>query len=332
MRAAVYRSGMPLGLEERAVPEPGPGEVRVQVVRAGVCGTDRHILEGGFPARSGVILGHETTGIVHALGPGVEGLSLGEGVALDPNRPCHRCPACRAGRTHLCANLESLGVTRDGGFAPYVVAPAVSVYGLAPGLTPVDASLAEPLSCCVHGVDVLGPRLSDRALVLGLGAIGLMIVQLLRAHGVAWILGADPDVHRRRAAASLLDGVMAPEELERSRVGPVELVVEASGTPTALTSALALVDDGGSVLQFGVMDPAARVALSPYDLFRREIRLVGAFTNPQTFARAIDALARRIVEPATVLGDDIGLDELPAYLDGTLHPAGLKHGVRFPTS
>lgn len=330
MKAAVYRPGLPLQIEERQAPEPGPGEVRVRIVRAGVCGTDRHILEGGFPARAGVILGHESAGIVDALGRGVDGLAPGDTVALDPNRPCHRCRACRGGRGHLCTRLESLGVTRDGGFAPFTVAPAESVYALPAGLTPAEASLAEPLSCCIHGVDVLSPRLGDHAVVLGLGAIGLMIVQLLRARGVSRILGVDPDAARRRRAEALLEEVLAPSDLDPASAGPREVVVEASGAPRALEQALSLVDDGGSVLQFGVMDPSVRVPLSPYDLFRREIRLVGAFTNPQTFARALETLARRIVDPDTILGDDLELEELPAYLAGSVHPGGLKHGVRFP--
>ena len=162
-------------IEEREVPPPGPGELKVRVEASGLCGTDLHIASGEYPfARPGVTIGHEVAGTVVEIGPGVTGFSLGERVVVDPNIQCRTCSYCHASRPHLCERPQALGVTRDGGLAEEVMLPAAQAYRVPDGVPPEAAALTEPLACALHAVDLSGVRPGQRALVLGAGPIGVV--------------------------------------------------------------------------------------------------------------------------------------------------------------
>ncbi len=125
MLAATVTAPGALAVTEVAVPEPGPGEVLVEVALTGICATDVHIVDGHFPtARYPLVLGHEVTGTIVAAGPGATGPGVGANVVLDPGMPCGACRSCRRGRPNLCEHREAIGITHAGGAARYVLAPA----------------------------------------------------------------------------------------------------------------------------------------------------------------------------------------------------------------
>ena len=156
-------------------------EVRIRVMACGVCGTDVHIYHGeagSAEVTPPVVLGHEYAGIVEEVGADVKGLAPGDHVAVDPNIYCGACTPCRDGKKQFCEHLQALGVTRDGGFAQYSAAPAAQCFKLAPELPFEAGAMAEPLACCLHGIDAAGIRPGSTVCVIGGGAIGLLMVQL----------------------------------------------------------------------------------------------------------------------------------------------------------
>ena len=181
MKALRFYGPGDLRREELPLPDPLPGEVRIRPRAVGICGTDAHILRGEFPAAAPVALGHEVGGVVDAVGVSVQGLREGDMVTVQPNTFCGSCRFCRGGREHLCQAMRAYGVHMNGGFAEAMVADARNVYRLPEGIGPLIGCFAEPLACCVHGMDRLAIRSGATVLVIGAGAAGLMLTRLARA-------------------------------------------------------------------------------------------------------------------------------------------------------
>ncbi|MEI2779537.1 MAG: alcohol dehydrogenase catalytic domain-containing protein [Tetrasphaera sp.] len=143
MRAIVYDRPFEFAVKQQPLPQPTPGEIRVKVTQAGVCGTDLHLHEGGFITSYPLTPGHETVGVVDALGDGVDGFHPGEQVVINPNMTCGRCRDCLSGRPLHCPRFGGFGTLKPGGFAEYLVVPAAQAFS-AEGLDPDAAVLAEP--------------------------------------------------------------------------------------------------------------------------------------------------------------------------------------------
>ena len=168
--------------EVRQAPElhPGAGEVVVRNKFCGVCGTDVHIFHGepgSADVNPPVVLGHEYSGEIVEVGEGVTDLQVGDHVTVDPNIYCGKCEHCRNGKKQLCESMEAIGVTRDGGFAEYSRIPASQAFKLDPAVPYEAAAMAEPLACCLHGIDLAGIKPGQKVCVIGGGAIGLIMVQ-----------------------------------------------------------------------------------------------------------------------------------------------------------
>lgn len=186
-----------------ALPEPGEGQVLVKVSACGVCGTDVHIFHGGkgsAEVEPPVILGHEFSGRIVKIGDGVTGLEIGQLVTIDPNIYCGRCRPCRRGQKQMCHHMRAVGVNMDGGFADACLVPYAQCVPVAQDVDPELAALAEPLACCLHGIDRAGIRPGENVLVIGGGTIGQIMLQLARLAGAAKVLLSEP-VEKRRALA-----------------------------------------------------------------------------------------------------------------------------------
>jgi 2-desacetyl-2-hydroxyethyl bacteriochlorophyllide A dehydrogenase len=325
MRALVYRGPGRVGVEEWPRPEVRPGQVLVRVRACGVCGTDRHIYHGEFPAVAPVVLGHEYAGEVEEVGEGVADLAPGDRVAVDPNIVCGTCRPCRQGKVHLCENLTALGVNYDGGFGEYSLAPRTQLHPFPSSLGWTEAAMAEPVACCLHGIDLAGIRAGQTVLVIGGGAIGQIHAQLARLSGAARVVVSDTIGQRRELALALgADGVLDPSaqsvvEMRQTLDGGADVVVEAVGSQVTTEQSLALVAAGGTVLWFGVAPPEARSSVSPEDIYRREITVRGSFVNPFTHGRALALLASGRLQVAPLITRQVALEELPAIL---ARPAG----------
>ncbi|MBL7074808.1 zinc-dependent alcohol dehydrogenase family protein [candidate division KSB1 bacterium] len=313
MKCIVLYAPHQLGVEERKIAQAGPDEVLVRVKACGVCGTDIHIFEGTAPANPPVVLGHEFVGVIEDVGSGVRSLKKGDRIAVDPNLSCGGCYYCRRGLGHLCQNLKALGVTMDGGFSEYCLVPQSQAYRLQPDLNLEWGCFLEPLSCAVHGIDLVNLQVGDSVVILGLGPIGLMMVQLARLKGATRIIVVEPVGGRRKLAERLgCDRVIDPGDgdpvsvVMENTVEGADVVLECSGTPQAAGLSLRLARRGGTVLFFGVCDIDATIPLKPQQIYFKELTVLGSYINPHTFSRALDLL-----EAGKVRVDSFSIEKFP---------------------
>lgn len=331
MSAAVFRRPGSVVIEDRDVPSPGPGEVLVRVEACGVCGTDFHIFKGEAPARPPVVLGHEYCGEVVALGEGVAGLQPGDRVAVDPNIACGRCYHCRLGKVHLCESMEALGVTMDGGFTEYSVVPATQCHVLPAGMPAVQGAFVEPVACCVHGIDLAGIRPGNTVVVLGGGTIGLILLQLAQRSGATTLIVSEPVQKKRELALELgatlaVDPLSADLEEQVRAVAPAgaDIIIEAVGRPETVEAAVRIAARGGCILLFGVVPEDAKVPVSPFAIYKKELRIQGSYVNPFTFSRAISLLASGAVKVEPLVEQVVPVGDLPSVLASGPSAGGAK--------
>lgn len=262
MRALVKAAAGPgLRLLEVPEPAPGPGEVQIRVLRAGLCGTDLHLYDWDDWAAATVsppmITGHEFCGTVSALGTGVGGVELGQLVSGEGHIVCGRCRNCRAGRRQLCINTVGIGVNRDGAFADYVVIPASNVWVHPDGLDPDLGALFDPFGNATHTA-LSFPIAGEDVLITGAGPIGVMATAITRHVGARFVVVTDLSEPRlelaRQAGADL---AVPPGHLTEAmhRLGMREgfdIGLEMSGAPSATTEMLAHMNHGGRVAMLGL--------------------------------------------------------------------------------
>lgn len=327
MTCAVWRGVGDLRVERREVPRPQGRNVLVKVEACGVCGTDLHLLDGSIalyqPPR---VLGHESSGIVVAVGPEVRSVGVGAAVTIDPNLPCGACFYCREAQPYMCTDRTST----IGGFAEYQLVPEQTVYPLPPSLPTLHGALAEPLSACLHALELAGPRVGGTVAVVGGGTIGLLLVQLARRSGAVLVAVSEPDPIRRelavRLGADLAIDPTAEDPRERllaatQGVG-VDCAFEAVGAAATAQTAIALPRRGGTVVLVGVAPTSAEITLRPYDLFERELTLRASFIRTYEFRRAVALLPILELEP--LIGERF---PLPRILDA-FAAAGSRRGVK----
>jgi L-iditol 2-dehydrogenase len=335
MKAARLLAHGEMRVEDVARPVPGSRDVLVRVEAAGICGSDRHMFRGEYPTALPVTLGHEFCGIVEAVGAEVSRLRVGDRVTADPNIACGHCAACRAGRVNLCANLQAIGVTRDGGFAEYVAIPEGQAIALPATLDPLHGAFSEPLACCLHGLDVGRIKPGDSVAVLGGGVIGLLMVQLARLAGASQVILSTRQAPRRDLALAIgathaVDpaGGSAVGTIREIAPGGVDVALECAGVPETLSDALAVAKPGGAAVLFGVMAKGRRMEIEPWDLLVREVRLEPAYLNPHTHSRAAQMIADGLLRLDPLISRVVGLDAIPGELAGEPRLGDVKVTVR----
>jgi L-iditol 2-dehydrogenase len=320
-----------LQLQDVANPEPGPGDVLIKVEACGICGSDRHMFAGEYPASPPVTLGHEFAGTIVATGAGVQRLRIGDRVTGDPNIACGTCPQCRAGRPNLCAHLTAIGVQRDGGFAEFLVMPQAQAYVLPRDLDPVHGAFCEPLACCLHGLDVSRIRPGNSVAIFGGGVIGLLMAQLCRLAGATTIILSTRQQARRTLALTLgathaIDpgASDAVEQIKTVVPTGVDVALECAGVPQTFTQSIAAVRRGGAVVVFGVMPQGQMVSVMPFDLLVNEVRVEGAYLNPLTHARAAAMIAERVLSLDPLVSRIVSLRDVPAIIASSPAPGEIK--------
>ena len=326
MRAMVLT---PDGVEVTEVPDPRPGrgQVLIAVHSCGICGSDVHRVErGGGPY--GQILGHEFSGTVAALGPGVEGLRPGQAVAVNPLGGCGSCPVCRRDLPFLCRALPNLGLTAPGAFAELVVAPSAQVFPLPEGVSPELGAQAEPLAVALHALGLAGASPGDDALVFGVGPIGLRVILALRAAGAGRIVAVGRSPGRRAAAAAVgADVVLDARETDVTGYAAREglafpQVYECSGAAEAVSvCAPTLAPDGALVLVGLGGEPAS---LDTRLFVGRNLRLAGSCAfGVGEYRRALDLLCSGAVEVGPLISERVSLAEAPGAVRRLQHPEHL---------
>ncbi len=286
------------------VPEPhaAPGQVKIRVEAAGLCGTDLHIFKDEFRSWPPVVLGHEIAGEITEVGEGVTGLNTGMRVTTETYFAyCGVCRYCRAGQNNLCLNRRSIGSAVNGGFTQYVVVPSRNIHALPENIDYQAGALTEPLACVVHAVTST-PTVSpgDVAVIAGPGAIGLLTLQVVKAAGAKVIvLGTDRDVHRLALARDLGadytlnvqkdDSKKLVEDLTEGGFG-ADVVYECSGAGPAAAQLLTLVRRRGRYVQVGLFGKP--VAWDLDQLCYKELTATGSNASvPSSWQRAIQLMA-----------------------------------------
>lgn len=286
MRAVVLEGRGALAVRELPDPVAGPGEVLLRVRACSVCGSDVGRFVRGHRTYP-LVLGHEAAGEIVAAGEGADPALVGRRAALVPLVPCHACSECRAGRFSACGSYSFVGSRRDGAFAELVALPAANVLPLPDDLPFEVGALVEPSSVAVHLLELAGPLEGAGAVVLGAGGIGLLLVRWLRLRGAGPVVAVEPRADGREAAAILgADLVLDPAASDlaaavgRLLPGGADLVLEASGAPSALAATLELVRPRGTVVLAGNQPEDASLPMTFVErLIRREVRLTGGFMS-----------------------------------------------------
>lgn len=296
-RACHYIGNHQLEMVEKELPALKDNEVLIRVEAATICGTDFHILEGKYESVPPLVLGHEFSGYVAALGAGVQSFKEGELVTVEPHIYCGLCKYCRVGKEHMCTDRIAFGVHTDGGFAEYCIVPDRTVYHVPEGISPTVAALTENIGCCLHGIERASVKHGDHVVVLGGGFVGIVMAEFARSSGAGKVTIVEPNEFRRREAASrgflTIDplGENVKEMVMASGHGLLaDVVIESAGRLETASMAIELADRCATVLYFGVVPPGLMMQVEPNEIYRKELSILGSVRNPYSHYRSIERL------------------------------------------
>ena len=319
MKAAVYHGSGDLRVEEAPVRKLKDNEVKIQVKYCGICGTDIHIFHGDggcCDVTPPLVPGHEFSGVVAEVGAGVKTVKVGDRVTGDPNDMCGECYFCKNGMQHFCKNNIGIGTTVDGGFAEYVTMREKQVYKVSDELSFIEAAMAEPISCCLHGIDLCNIKAGDTVLVMGGGPIGMIMMQLAKNAGASKVIMSEPVEEKREQALKLgatktidplhedVEAVLA-EYCEN-----VNVVIECVGNVHTQADAVRFAGKGATIMYFGLAAPEESFPIRPDDIFKKELHITSSYINPYSFERAIQILESGTVELESLITNVVPLDDI----------------------
>lgn len=305
---------------DAAEPTAGPNDVLIRVKAAGICGTDLHIFKGEYEATYPLIPGHEFSGEVAAVGDNVSNFRVGDRVTADPNIPCNRCLYCQRNEPNQCQNLRAIGVTQNGGFAEYVLAPESNVFSIG-NLSYSAAALIEPLACVVWGLKQIEVNVGDQALVFGAGPMGCLVAQGLQQAGASCVVVTDvvpwrlEMVSRLGATHTVVANEHQAASLKAIAPNGYDIVVDATGIPTVLEGTFAYAAPRGKIWVFGVTPIGTFVKFPAYEVFRRDLKIIGSFAVNRTFPQSIALIQSGAVQVEPLISHQLSLDEFTHGLD-----------------
>lgn len=328
MRAAVLYDVDDIRIESRDVPKIGPGELLVHTRASGICTGD---IMGWYVRRKApLVLGHEPSGIVAAVGAGVSEFAPGDRVFVHHHAPCFSCRACQRGDYVQCATWRKSSID-PGGLAEFFRVPKENVRDTLriPENVPfVDGSLVEPLACVVKSIHRSGVRSGDAMHVIGLGVMGLMHALVAQSLGVS-VSGSDFIEERRARAASIGVRALHPEE----SAGGSDVVICGPGSPEALRNAFAAVAPGGTVMMFTPLEPGVPFTFDPNDLYFRDLKLIASYScGPDDTRAALDLIARGVVTAERLGATLYPLEEAAAAYQALRNSRIVKPIVMFEPS
>ncbi len=317
MRASVLKSTKNIVVEEYPLRALNNGELLVKVACCGVCGTDKHIFEGKSLSSIPIILGHEYSGVIADKSPNIKRFSIGDKVVIDPNINCGSCKYCKKGFVNHCENLRALGVTLNGGFAEFSIIPDSQAYLLKNDFNLDDAAFAEPLSCCLRGIEHANIKPGNSVVIIGGGSIGLLMVQLVNLCGAAKVIVIEA-VESKRKLASQLGADLALDSTEKDLQaiivdytnGGADVVIECVGKRSTIEQSFDLVDKGGTVVIFGLVPVNEVAEINLHKIFRKEIKIFNSFLNPFTFNSAVDLLISGKIDVSRLITSQTTLNNI----------------------
>ncbi len=329
MRASVLHAQHDVSLDTVPVPRLDPDQVLVRIAAVGVCGSDVHYFAegriGDFVVEEPMILGHESAGVIVAVGSAVAGDRIGQRVSIEPQRACRVCEQCKHGRYNLCPYIEFYATPPiDGAFAEYAVIQSDYAFAIPDSMSLEAAALCEPLSVGIWSNQKAGTGPGSRILIAGAGPIGILMAQVARAFGAAEIIVSDPVAERREVALGLgatrvIDPIaedIAGLELE------VDAFLDASGSGVAIRAGIMSVKPAGRIVLVGMGAPETPLPVSRIQ--NRELLLTGVFRYANTWPLAIELASSGRVDLDAMVTGRYGLADVEAGLAASTDPSSLK--------
>ncbi|MGI8471159.1 Zn-dependent oxidoreductase [Pectobacterium brasiliense] len=307
MKSIVIQQPNSLVIEERPIPQPAAGEVRVKVKLAGICGSDSHIYRGHNPfAKYPRVIGHEFFGVIEAVGEGVEASRLGERVSVDPVVSCGHCYPCSIGKPNVCTSLVVLGVHRDGGFSEYAAVPAKNAHIIPDEIPDEFAVMVEPFTISANVTAQVKPTEQDVALIYGAGPMGLTSVQVLKGvFNVKEVIVVDRiperlDMALRSGADRVINNasLSLKDELEALNIKPT-LIIDAACHPSILQEAITIASPAARIAIMGFSSEPCQV--SQQGITSKEISIFSSRLNANKFPIVIEWLKAKRIDPAKLI-------------------------------
>ncbi|MPZ47805.1 MAG: alcohol dehydrogenase catalytic domain-containing protein [Dehalococcoidia bacterium] len=342
MKACVFNGPGDVGVIEIPMPEPGRGEIVLRVGAAGLCHSDVRVYKGEKYAKQGVVPGHEVSGVIAAVGEGVEDYRSGQHVALCPIVACGVCEFCLVGKRNRCVNRVTLGYDENGGLGEYMLVPDPivrlgHVFELPEGLSLKQASLLEPTACVLNSLELVGVGAGTVMLLIGGGPMGLLHLVLARQLG-ALVIASEPDEERRGWARKLgafatidpmtQDTTKAVKELTDGQGADVAVV--STGAVPAAAASLTAVRRQGQIGLFGGFPPESVLDLDPNVIHYNELILTGSQNATIDQYRRTLALLPRLHDLRQIVTHSFSIDDAPRAYESRLERDGLKSEVVFP--
>ncbi|AZO11164.1 MULTISPECIES: L-idonate 5-dehydrogenase [unclassified Mesorhizobium] len=322
MKSIVIHAAKDLRIEDRAVEDADSGQVLLRLAVGGICGSDLHYYNhGGFGTvrlREPMILGHEVSGVIEKIGPGVSGLETGQLVAVSPSRPCYTCRYCREGMHNQCLNMRFYGSAMpfphiQGAFREMLVADAIQCVP-ADGLTAAEAAMAEPLAVCLHATRRAGEMLGKRVLVTGCGPIGLLSILSARRAGAAEIVAVDIAdftlaMAMRAGADKTINTRTDPDGLAPylADKGTFDVLYECSGAAAALAQGISALRPRGTIVQLGL--GGGEMALPMTAITTKELSLHGSFRFHPELAVGVELMRKGLIDVKPLITHTVACGE-----------------------
>ncbi len=313
MQQVYLRKAFELVREEAELPTPGPGQVLVRVAICGICATDVHSYEGEtvqgnrYPFHPG----HEIAGVVAQIGPGVADLAAGDKVVVDPLYPCEACDFCRENKQNHCTHLKTLGMIGPGGFSDYTLVPAKNLYKFN-AIDFKEAVFAEPISSVVYASNRAEIGKGDRVLIYGAGPIGLLHLQMALHSGAALVVLSDLNPQKLAVAERLGAGATvlatapdADRQLKSLAPSGFDVIIDCTGVAKVVASAVPFLKNSGRLVIFGVCPQGSEIRLNPFEIYRRDLHIIGVFAANRTMKATVALLENRIIRTEELVAEII---------------------------
>jgi L-iditol 2-dehydrogenase len=330
MKVAVVTEPRRIIFEEREIPVPQEHEVLVKMKHVGICGSDLHYYEhgriGNFVVEKPIVLGHESSGAIVAVGKQVTQLQAGDLVTLEPGYTCGKCEFCKKGLYNLCPDVVFMATPPyDGAFAEYVAFPADMAFKLPAGMSTLEGALIEPLAVGFHAANQARAKVGDTAVVLGSGCIGLVALMALKAMGVGTVYQVDVIASRLAMSKDLgasevfkADEVDVVEAIAAVTRGQgVDLVIETAGSRVTTQQTVQLVKRGGRIVLVG-MAPEAIIQYDFGQLLAKEASINTVFRYRNLYPAAIAAVASGLVPLQKIVTNLYSFSEIPLALENSI--------------
>lgn len=332
MKAIVFKDLATWIYEERERPQiKRANDVLVEVEAASICGTDVHVLGNppGFIGTKGSILGHECVGVVREIGSGVDGFQPGDRVVLVPNIPCGHCESCRQGKANMCENEKVMGVTCDGVFAKYFVAPDVALTKIPNDMSKDLAIFAEPVKCVMGAMDWARVLPGENVLVLGGGPIGLYFIMLMKANGAGKIIVSEPSEYRANFAKECgADIVINP--LEQNLSEEIMKITDGHGVDIAVDAVGVLVNDaicctckGGRIVLMG-QNGAVNETICENDIVSKGLSIYGNYIGNYIMSRTVKMLNSGLIPVEKMITHRLPMSKFEEGLEAMRKGVGLE--------